>query len=134
MTIFDPGSNDTTDLSDMVCNLAHLPARAAAVSFKEFLSRAAERIGRADGITVCERIHDRLGEVWQVTWEDCPWYQWAITGGAFLNGPYAGYASMRNRANYTKQQQLLGPFFHDTGERWYLEAANSYSVLFTPNR
>jgi len=119
---------DAVDLSHMRCDIKQLPAKSAAECFHRFLSDVALAVG-----CFPPTIGQLESGVWQVTWIHSPWRHWAVCGPAFVDGPFAGYASLRNGTYYTKRQRLFGPFFHDIGERWFTETNTGYDVLFSPN-
>lgn len=123
---------ETIDLSDKRCDLRGLTAEAGAKKFYAFLCEIAELIGTAAPIIYPPGSRDEAGDNWWVIWEDCPWPEWAITGGGWVKGPLAGWESLRNGVHYPKPE--LGPFFQqDHSGPWYIQPYWGFDAIFWAN-
>lgn len=97
------------DLSHMRCDLAGLSAEDAAKKFYAWLCEVAKAVGAAD-----PRIHkpgtrEQAGDCWWVVWEDCPWPEWAMTGGGDCSGSNIGWESLLCGVHFSHPER--GPMF-----------------------
>lgn len=125
--------DEFSDLSQMRCDLRELPAAKAARQFYCFLCDVAEVIGAAPPRIYPPHTREESGENWWVCWEDCPWPEWAVTGGSWTDGPNKDFCSMRNGVHHSEEQTEYGPFFTDTGKSWYMDTYYGFDMMFMPS-
>lgn len=118
------------NLSHMKCDVRELPANKAARQFYCFLCDVAEAIGAAPPRIYPPHTREESGGHWWVVWEDCPWPEWGITGGAYIGGPFEGYCTMRNGVHHSKEETEFGPFFTDAGKSWYMDTYYGFDAVF----
>ena len=127
-------TNEYSDLSHMKCDLRKLDAEQAAKTFHQFLCDVADSIGYARPMIRPPGSREEAELGWWVAWEDCPWPEWGITGGARLSGPFQGYVSMRSGVHHTAEETDYGPFYTDAGETWYGQAYYGFDLIFVPHK
>lgn len=127
---FDWVDPETIDLSHMRCDLRGLSAEEAAKKFYGFLCEVAKIINAGPPFLSPPGAREESRGFWWVAWEDCPWPEWAITGGGWIDGPLAGWESLRNGVHNRNPE--LGPFFHQDyeGLKWHLETYYGFDAIF----
>ena len=122
----------TADLSSYRCDLSTTACPGeAARKFYCWLCELAEAIGADHPQIYPPNSRRESGDCWWVVWEDCPWEQWAITGGAWTTGNLAGWETLRSGAAHRHPETgpLIRQLPRDT-DSWYLETYWGFDFIF----
>lgn len=120
---------ESLGLSAWRCDMSGMTAEQAAHTFHRWGLRLAEHLGIAGPCLYRPHTRDDCGAFWGVGWEDFPFTQWAMTGGAMTGGPDQGWESMRSGAHYPDPE--LGPFFRvGVDALWYPDTYWGCDIVF----